>query len=360
MTEGSGAGRSQAPDGQGQRSIGLSEFAGKLLDQLSVSAWLPAAMLAGNLVVLIKVRTQQNPNLTDAIGELTDDALATLVGAVFAVILTTIVTQAFSFESIRILEGYWGMRLAKGPTKWRVARHTTRCKKLREKHDQLEKEAFDKARRAMLKKNYSREEIDLAENWVYGRKEGLSRDERLKASQVRWKWHAEPHLVRRLEELSERTAAFPPPHRILPTRLGNLLRATEDRLSQGRYSHVENFVHENYDKVSFKLRIQHDQFRGRLDMYCTLVFVFVALAIAGPLIVSNTLPWIRVVLAAVYAALAAVSYEAAITSARGYCSILIAMRNATKPVATEQTSSERRTIATSAPSEAHDPDSTAE
>ena len=51
------------PAGKTGPSEGISAFLGRVLNQLSLSAWLPAAMLVGSLAVLLQLRTQQNRNL---------------------------------------------------------------------------------------------------------------------------------------------------------------------------------------------------------------------------------------------------------------------------------------------------------
>ena len=88
-------------------SEGIPAFLGRVLNQLSLSAWLPAAMLVGSLAVLLQLRTQQNRNLVEAATGLVNRPLGLLILLLFALILATMVTQAFEFEVIRLLEGYW-------------------------------------------------------------------------------------------------------------------------------------------------------------------------------------------------------------------------------------------------------------
>ena len=93
-------------DVAGKPGEGLSQLLARILDQLSLSSWLPsialvaAALLYGNLAV------------NDAILGRTIKSMAGLrAGQIFllllAVVVTTVVTQAFEFEAIRWLEGYW-------------------------------------------------------------------------------------------------------------------------------------------------------------------------------------------------------------------------------------------------------------
>src|SRR4051812_18768506 len=49
---------------------GFSQFVSRVLDQLSLSAWLPAAMLVGSLVVLLQLHSQSDRNLVSAVRNL--------------------------------------------------------------------------------------------------------------------------------------------------------------------------------------------------------------------------------------------------------------------------------------------------
>jgi hypothetical protein len=112
-------------------------------------------------------------------------------------------------------------------------------------------------------------------------------------------------------------------HRILPTRLGNLIRATEDRLKHTG-GDVQGFALRRYAMASQLVQKEHDQFRNRLEMYCTLVFVSSSLLILTPAILLGS--GIDIVAIAIitggFAALSEASYLAAIASAAGYCSAL--------------------------------------
>lgn len=87
-----------------------------MLDQLSLSAWLPAAMLVGSSAVLLQLHARPDRNLALATNHLIAKPLGVIVLLLFALVLATMVTQAFEFEVIRLLEGYWGnSRLAPIP-----------------------------------------------------------------------------------------------------------------------------------------------------------------------------------------------------------------------------------------------------
>ncbi len=69
--------------------------------------------------------------------------------------------------------------------------------------------------------------------------------------------------------------------------------------------------------------MQHDQFRTRLEMYCTLVLVSGFLLALIPIVLTGHIGVAAVATTfASFAAMAVVSYLAAIASAGGYCSVL--------------------------------------
>ncbi len=91
---------------------GISAFVARVLDQLTLSAWLPAALLTASVGVLLEFRNLRSVDLLSAVTALTADPLRVLVITIPVLILATVVTQAFSFEAIRTLEGYWSWPLA--------------------------------------------------------------------------------------------------------------------------------------------------------------------------------------------------------------------------------------------------------
>jgi hypothetical protein len=88
-------------------SAGLSAFVARVLDQLSISAWLPSAFLTVAGAFLLQFRAQRSLNIATAATALTKHPPTVLILAIPVLVSTTLVTQAFSFEAIRILEGYW-------------------------------------------------------------------------------------------------------------------------------------------------------------------------------------------------------------------------------------------------------------
>jgi len=143
-----------------------------------------------------------------------------------------------------------------------------------------------------------------------------------------WRYKAEAWRLARIDRLIAEKEAYPVDSRVLPTKLGNLLRATEDKL-QHTGGDVRGFVLRRRGLVSPRIQVQHDQFRTRLDMYCTLVFVSAFLAVIAPLALVGRTGIIPITITAgSFIMMSVASYLAAIASADGYCSALRQMDEA--------------------------------
>ena len=71
-----------------------------------------------------------------------------------------------------------------------------------------------------------------------------------------WEYHAPPDPLRRRANVDQRLADYPAAHRMLPTRLGNILRAHEDQIRQVQ---VRSFVQEVFDELPPALQAEHDE-----------------------------------------------------------------------------------------------------
>ena len=116
----------------------LSQFVARVLNQLSLSAWLPSAALVLALDFIVELGVQldakrQGPAeaLGNTLAKMSGIGFGGVMLLVVAVIVLTMLTQAFSFEAIQVLEGYWGI----SPLAEWVARR--RCDKHRRTRDQL-------------------------------------------------------------------------------------------------------------------------------------------------------------------------------------------------------------------------------
>ena len=137
----------------------------------------------------------------------------------------------------------------------------------------------------------------------------------------RWREDAPANLVRRLKNIEKRLDDYPSARNVQPTRLGNVLRHYEEET--GRES-VEGLVHEVYDRLPFSLQVSHDEQRGRLDLYCSMTFVWFFVVGLGVLLIGWGDDWrYSATLAAAGLGAALVTYRAAIASAHYYGSLLL-------------------------------------
>jgi hypothetical protein len=152
----------------------------------------------------------------------------------------------------------------------------------------------------------------------------LTVEERKRLDRLNWRDWCDAWRVATIDHLSNEEDAYPPDtHRILPTRLGNLIRATEDQLDHTG-DDVQGFALRRYAMAPRLVQLEHDKFRNRLEMYCTLVFVSAALIVLTPItLLGSGVDSVAVaIMAGSFAALGEASYLAAIASAGGYCSAL--------------------------------------
>ena len=72
----------------------------RVFEQLNLSSWFPAAVLVGNGAVLLQVQANRSAALGAAVEALTDKPLGVLIVVLFALVIATLMTQAFEFEVI--------------------------------------------------------------------------------------------------------------------------------------------------------------------------------------------------------------------------------------------------------------------
>jgi hypothetical protein len=312
-------------DAAAASSDGISAFIARVLDQLALSAWLPAAFLTASVAILLQFRSTNSANILKAVQDLTAHPVQILVIMIPLLVIATVVTQAFSFESIRALEGYWGgsalAALARRPMTWRhVRRQKATIKRLRTQSQN----AVHAAMPRMLMSGIPFPVVKTLEARVTGEEppSGLTGVELEVLQGTDWRFWCDAWRLARVRHLVNETKRYPRPHRMLPTKLGNLIRATEDDL-QHADGDVQSFVHRRRDMVSPRIQMQHDQFRTRLEMYCTLVLISLFLVALTPLVLFGHINITALIVTfASFAAMGVVSYHAAIASAGGYCSVL--------------------------------------
>jgi hypothetical protein len=317
----------ERPDKKSPAS-GLSEFLARVLGQLSLSSWLPSAMLVGNLAVMLEMHARRSADVLAAVKELTDP-IGVVVGLLFALILATIIIQAFEFETIRALEGYFEM--TRGPlarlARRKIRRHASRRCHTEEQFRAARDDAFMKARRAMLQlpDAYQQKKLDILESQILGlgQPPDVTMAQVQEARKIRWRAHVAAEVLYEVDALAARLRAYPERHRVLPTRLGNVLRAAEDKLQLSPGENLEGFVLRNHDVIPQLLRNNHHDYRTRLEMYTSLLLVFIALAVASPALLADFMKLWAALVALAFLLLAWVSYEAAIASAKGYGLVLL-------------------------------------
>jgi hypothetical protein len=118
---------------------GLSQLGSRILDQLSLSAWLPSTVMVANLAVILTAPFDaRRLDVGRALDTLIHSGAGTLVVLGFALIFAAVVLQAFAFEIIRFLEGYWGRsRLLGGCADALIRRHSRRRRRLEKARTQL-------------------------------------------------------------------------------------------------------------------------------------------------------------------------------------------------------------------------------
>jgi hypothetical protein len=307
-------------------SDGISGFLTRILDQLSLSSWLPAIMVICNLAVLLQLCSQKNLDISAAVLRLAGKPLGILVVLVLGIIVASIATQAFEFESIRLLEGYWGsFRMLAWWSRICTSHHVHRLRRLRTRLERLTDRAFDSALQSM---DGNQVPPDLIE--IIGR---IHRDEPLagydaelvsRARALDWRRFARADILHRIDATETLILAYPQPHRILPTTLGNTLRSREDQLSRETEENLEEFVMRRYQQMNSDLKTQHRRFRSQLNIYCLLTLIFFALAVLSAALLSTETGSAigAAAFTAIYLLSSLVSYRAAISSARGYVSVL--------------------------------------
>jgi hypothetical protein len=330
----------------GKASETLSQFIARVLTQLSLSAWLPSAALVLSLAFVIHLGTVlDNPRRTDAVWPAITSALQAM-GAIkvggalllfIAVVVLTIFTQAFSYEAIRVLEGYWGTgRPLRWYARWRCDRFESRAARLRRTYKQLTAAAWDDAeaeinhqqRKAIDSGMLDKDLLSWTPNmlaWLGGQLKGQRTvvdigADRAAALDIPWQRFAHPDFFRRQVNIDKKSRDYPRAGRCLPTRFGNVMRAHED--ATGR-SPVETFVLDLYDSLPVTLRVQHDEWRNRLDLYASMIYVEVLVtAVAILRLVQNHAAY-ALGAALVGLALVWLTYRAAVASARLYGTFIV-------------------------------------
>ena len=328
----------------------LSQFVARVLNQLSLSAWLPSAALVLGATWILTLGAHVDAThakegtggwaaVSASLEQVADIGVGGALLLFAAVVVLTTMTQAFSFEAIRFLEGYWGTsRVAEYFADKRTNRFATKAGRLRSRYQELTDRAWaqaliaieDERSRALRAGETDNDALEWSsEQLTYlgarlRRKDTdvrLTRQDRFAALQIPWEHFAPADLLRRRVSVDKKLRDYPVRGRSLPTRLGNVLRAHEDRTGRRE---VETLALEAYDDLPLGVKVRHDEHRNRLDLYASLMFVELALiALALARFFPSPQPWFCAPAAVSGLILMIVTYRAAIASARIYGIMLL-------------------------------------
>lgn len=321
-----GATKQQEAPSSEQIGSGISAFLSRVLDQLSITSWLPAVFFVGNAAVLLALQGEKQLVLTKAIAQLVGMDWGALVVLVFAVIIAAVLIQAFEFENLRFWEGYVRSSKLNWWATWRVRAHEKKLCELERRYDQQQLAAFDNARQRAL----DDKAISDGQRAMWNALETVMHDRVLRegeldladeaAARLDWPSHADPVKLREWDITEMKLAEYPAPHRVLPTRLGNVMRAAEDQVKLEPGEDLEGFMIRHMDALPNTIVSEHAAYRRRLEMYCGLMFVLVALALLSAVCFwgqTTDLPW-RIGVPVLYAGAVWIGYKAAIASALGF------------------------------------------
>jgi hypothetical protein len=333
----------------GGASETISQLLAKILSQLSLSAWLPSAALVLTVAFILQLgsslagtasiaRSVSPPVAEEGTKPAVQDAISHAVAAfgrasfggivllLIVIVVATMVTQAFVFEAIRFLEGYWGpnQRIDRLAAMW-CRRHQKRQAELFERYDELAQAAWTDVEAALVheRPRFTKSMAGKLRERVTGQRlrRSLSSDEQERVDTFDWEAKVQPDVLRQLRNVERRMADYPlDASRVMATRLGNVLRRHEVETG---VQDVENFIERVYHSLPFSMQLAHDEQRARLDLYCSMVFVLWLGGVAA-LFRFGWWEWpysLTLTLTAMAASL--VAYRAAIASGRYYGALLV-------------------------------------
>jgi len=340
-----------------------SQLLAKVLNQMSLSAWLPSAALVLLVTFVMELGTSVDaqprvgPALSSTFMAIGKSSIGGLVLLGVVVVVVTMLTQAFSFGAIRVMEGYWGawawIELLASK---KADRQRKKQRKIVSRYRQVRADAVDTVIAEIATEQekliargeaqtFTRAMRELLEarvkGWPVPNDLDLTPKQREQSNAFDWRARADTNLRRKELNLAMKLSDYPTePDHVLPTWLGNILRRHEDDTG---LDEVEHFIERVFPDLPFSLQLSHDEQRTRLDLYCSMVFV---LLVAGTIAVGRFgfRHWHYQLAAALLAASSCwVVYRAAISSARYYGSVLvvIARHVEEKDRATAQTKSDR-------------------
>ena len=124
-----------------------------MLNQLALSAWLPAALFAGSLTVIVQFRLANSVDILHATQGPTSTLVEVAILTIPLFLVTKVLLQAFSFPAIRTLEGYWRKGGLAGLARTlMIRRHVRRKEALGKRRREASEKAFFAAKARMASK----------------------------------------------------------------------------------------------------------------------------------------------------------------------------------------------------------------
>jgi hypothetical protein len=351
MAEARGATSTNQPAAEktvsGKTSETLSQFVARVLTQLSLSAWLPSAALVLSLAFIVEWGEAADAagssasawtTISAALGQLAKISIGGALLLFVAVVVLTIFTQAFSFEAIRVVEGYWGTAGPLGTyASWRCRRWENRAHKLRSRQLQLTSLAWDEAEKTIKRQKVEAlglqdtgaEVLTWSPNiltWLGAQVKqepaevNLTPAERRAAMEIPWARYADSDYHRRLVVIDKKLRDYPGPARCLPTRFGNVMRTHEDATKR---SPVETFILDVYDSMPPTLRAHHDEYRNRLDLYASMIYVQLLVTIIAFIRLIQRHPDLAAGSTVIGLGIAWLTYRGVVASARLYGILIV-------------------------------------
>ncbi len=266
----------------------MSSALARILEQLNPTAWLPAAVVVGDVALALAYRSATGtPGARwREVGALLDrKPLGVILGTLGALALVTILTQTFGYSAIRTLEGYWGSsRLAARIVNRGIRRQERRQADLLKARAALEDDAISHALPLIKSGLHSKPMVATAiEYRVTGVDVSAIDKPSLAAADAyledrEWGPLVPAVIAHRIGEVDRQLEHFPRADRMMPTKLGLRLRVAEDDLRlPAAEGNLRGFVTRNLHAIDPRLLADHDEHRNRLDMLAVLTFASLVL-----------------------------------------------------------------------------------
>jgi hypothetical protein len=265
---------------------------GKIGRNFSVVTMVPTLLLVlWAYALLISDAWSGTPDLAALRADLGEWAIAEGLWLVLATTVLALFLHPFQFATVQLLEGYWGVsRIAVGAMRWRVRHHRQRLHDLADRA-RAQQDAIDEVTTGV-----AAADLDHFLDIRHGNR-------------------ASPHVVAR-DVFEARRRRYPVGRRVMPTRLGNMLRHYED--AAGAQYGLEAII--TAPHFALVLPAAHlDYLRDSRQLLDTAVRLCSVSLFATLLTVSATLTdglWLLVAL--VPYGMAYLAYRAAIAGAEEY------------------------------------------